>query len=72
MLKLVTAFCEGPINDNLCSGPDTLGVRIKPARDESADLWSLLTTLLVACQLHSHSHDTHPDIAVAQVTQEFT
>ncbi|CDX18372.1 exported hypothetical protein [Mesorhizobium plurifarium] len=35
-------------------------------------MWSLLTTLLVACQLHSHSHDTHPDIAVAQVTQEFT
>ncbi|MBB4189280.1 hypothetical protein GGE07_005962 [Sinorhizobium terangae] len=63
--KPVTAFCPRPIDDNLCSDPDILRVRIKPARVDSSDLGSLLTILLVACQLHIHSHDTCSEWPVA-------
>lgn len=71
--KLVTAFCESPIDDNLCSDPDILGSASSRPGGESSDLWSLLTPLLVARQLHSHSHDTCSDMAVAQsLAQEFT
>ncbi|MBA1142346.1 hypothetical protein [Mesorhizobium neociceri] len=71
--KLVTAFCRCPIDDNLCSSPDILGVRIKLARGDSADLRSLLATRLVACKLHIIAMTRVPTWPVARsLAQEFT